>query len=165
VFVFQRTATAPRWRPGSGGGRRLKPASTKPQEGDGSLVGISCLADGADQLFARAVVDMGGALEVVIPAERYRDGLPEEALEAYDDLLSRASDVRRLDHVESNSTAHTDASIQMIQRADRLFAVWDGKPARGYGGTAGVVTYARERDIPLVVIWPDGEKRDQQSRE
>jgi hypothetical protein len=48
----------------------------------------------------------------------------------------------------------------MIQQADRLFAVWDGKPARGYGGTADVVAYARERDIPLVVIWPDGEKRD-----
>jgi hypothetical protein len=40
------------------------------------LVGISCLADGADQLFARAVLDLGGELEAVVPAARYRDGLP-----------------------------------------------------------------------------------------
>lgn len=39
------------------------------------LTGISCLADGADQIFARAVVDLGGALEVVVPARRYREGL------------------------------------------------------------------------------------------
>lgn len=30
--------------------------------GDG-LVGVSCLARGADQLFARAVLELGGALE------------------------------------------------------------------------------------------------------
>src|SRR5258705_3229550 len=67
------------------------------------LVGISCLADGADQIFARAVVDTGGKLEVVIPAGRYREALPEEALQEYDDLLSQTVTVQRLDHVESTS--------------------------------------------------------------
>ena len=45
--------------------------------------------DGADQLFAQAVLDAGGQLEVIIPAARYRDGLPEAAHAAYDALLSR----------------------------------------------------------------------------
>jgi hypothetical protein len=58
--------------------RAIRTELTQFQEGDGSLVGISCLADGADQLFARAVVDMGGALEVVIPAERYRMVFPRK---------------------------------------------------------------------------------------
>ncbi|GAB3762805.1 hypothetical protein [Microlunatus parietis] len=40
------------------------------------LVGISGLADGADQLFARAVLDAGGQLQVIVPAKRYREGLP-----------------------------------------------------------------------------------------
>jgi hypothetical protein len=31
------------------------------------VAGISCLADGADQIFARAVKDLGGKLEVIIP--------------------------------------------------------------------------------------------------
>ncbi|MDQ3154235.1 MAG: hypothetical protein M3R63_21790, partial [Actinomycetota bacterium] len=43
----------------------------------GELVGLSCLADGADALFARAVLDAGGTLVAVVPAEGYRDGLPE----------------------------------------------------------------------------------------
>jgi hypothetical protein len=44
-----------------------------------AVTGLSCLADGADQIFARAVVDLGGTLEAVIPAEEYRSGLPAEA--------------------------------------------------------------------------------------
>ena len=40
------------------------------------VTGISCLADGADQIFARAVTDLGGTLEAVIPATEYRAGLP-----------------------------------------------------------------------------------------
>jgi hypothetical protein len=32
------------------------------------LVGVTCLARGADQVFARAVLDLGGTLEVVLPA-------------------------------------------------------------------------------------------------
>jgi len=33
------------------------------------------------------------------------------------------------------------ASAYMIDHADELWAVWDGQPARGYGGTADVVAY------------------------
>jgi hypothetical protein len=44
--------------------------------------------------------------------------------------------------------------------ADELFAVWDGKPARAYGGTADVVTYTREHGTSVRVIWPDGAQRD-----
>jgi hypothetical protein len=127
----------------------------------GDLAGVSNLADGADQLFAQAVLDAGGQLEVIVPAARYRDGLPEPAHAAYDALLSRASSVHRLDRTESDEEAHMEASSAMLDRAERLFAVWDGKPARGYGGTADVVAEARNRGIPVTVIWPDGASRDQ----
>jgi len=128
------------------------------QEGD--LVGLSCLADGADQMFARAVLDAGGALEVIIPAEQYRDGLPEEAHVDYEELLTAARTVHRLDHVRSTSTAHMDGSVDMLKRAEQLFAVWDGQPARGYGGTADVVDFARELGMPVTIIWPKGATRD-----
>ena len=36
----------------------------------------------------------------------------------------------------------------MLDRADRLYAVWDGKPARGYGGTADVVTKHKDAESP-----------------
>jgi hypothetical protein len=121
-----------------------------------NLTGISCLADGADQIFARAVLDHGGRLEVIVPAVRYRDGLPEEARLAYDELLCRAGAVRRLDHEEPTSQSHMEASVEMLKGVDHLFAVWDGQPARAYGGTGDVVAHARQVGIPLTTIWPEG---------
>lgn len=126
----------------------------------GSLVGVSCLADGADQVFARAILDAGGALEVVVPAERYRDGLPEDAHAAFDELLAVAGVVHRLDHVEPTLTALMDASVEMLKRSERLLAVWDGLPARGYGGTADVVALAQKLGLPVTIIWPEGATRD-----
>ncbi|GAA0544156.1 hypothetical protein GCM10010172_27150 [Paractinoplanes ferrugineus] len=123
------------------------------------LVGVSCLADGADQIFARAVLAAGGTLEAVIPADDYRAGLPPQARAGLDDLLNRATAVLRCPHPRSTPTAYMDASRLMIDRADRLIAVWDGRPARSFGGTGDVVDYAREKSIPTVVIWPPGVTR------
>ena len=125
-----------------------------------SITGLSCLADGADQIFARAIVDLGGTLEVIIPAKEYRSGLPAEARAEYDDLLAHAEAVYQLPYTESTSESHMTASKLMIDKADELYAVWDGKPARGYGGTADVVSYARDHGTPVEVIWPVGAARD-----
>lgn len=124
------------------------------------LVGLSCLADGADTIFARAVLDAGGRLEVIVPAAQYREGLPAEHWPTYDALLAQAVRVRQLDHVESTEQAHMDASAAMLDDADELLAVWDGKPARGYGGTADVVEFARSRGVTVTVAWPDEASRD-----
>jgi hypothetical protein len=125
------------------------------------LVGIGNLADGADQLFAQAVLDVGGQLEVIAPAARYRDGLPQSSHAAYDALLAKASHVDRLNRTESTEQAHMEASTAMLARADQLFAVWDGQPARGYGGTADVVAEARRQGLPVTIIWPEGARREQ----
>jgi len=124
------------------------------------MTGVSCLADGADQIFARAVTDLGGTLEAVIPAAEYRQGLPADSQARYDDLFARAAAVRRLSFIESTSESYMAASKLMVDAVDELYAVWDGKPARGYGGTADVVAYARERGIPVHVIWPDCAQRE-----
>jgi hypothetical protein len=106
------------------------------------------------------VLDLGGQLEAVVPAARYRDGLPAEAHNGYDELLSRASRIHRLAHEESTAQSHMDASIEMLKEADHLFAVWDGLPARAFGGTADVVEHAREAGVPVTVVWPEGARRD-----
>ncbi len=124
------------------------------------LVGISCLADGADALFAQAVLDHGGSVLAIVPATHYRDGLPEDYRPIYDDLFQRAADVVQLQHVESTEQAHMDASDAMLGMADELVAVWDGNPARGFGGTADVVHAARQRNVPVRVVWPAGASRD-----
>ncbi|MEV5409256.1 hypothetical protein AB0K60_10530 [Thermopolyspora sp. NPDC052614] len=112
------------------------------------------------RFFARAVVDLGGELDVVVPAREYRECLPVEAHPGYDDLMRHAVRVHRLDFVESTSEAHMEASHLMLDKADELYAVWDGKPARGYGGTADVVAEARARGLAVRIIWPEGAQRD-----
>ncbi len=87
-------------------------------------------------------------------------GCPEEAHREYDGLLAQAAAIRRLPFTESTSESHMEASKAMIDNADELYAVWDGKPARAYGGTADVVAYAHERGTPVRVIWPRGAQRD-----
>jgi hypothetical protein len=125
-----------------------------------AVAGLSCLADGADQIFARAVLDAGGEIEAVVPALKYREGLPADALAEYDALLARAVTVHRLPFTESTSEAHMAASEFMIGLAGELWAVWDGEPARAYGGTADVVAYARDKGVPVRLIWPEGARRD-----
>jgi hypothetical protein len=67
------------------------------------VTGLSCLADGADQIFARAVLDAGGSIEAVVPATEYREGLPASSLAEYDSLLALASAVHRLPFTEGDA--------------------------------------------------------------
>ena len=44
--------------------------------------------------------------------------------------------------------------------ARTVATVWDGLPARGHGGTAEIVAYARTLGKPVTVIWREGVTRD-----
>ncbi|MFD3684870.1 hypothetical protein ACFWTE_08655 [Nocardiopsis sp. NPDC058631] len=123
------------------------------------MVGLSCLADGADTIFAEAVLASGAPLEAVVPATGYRDALPEEHHPVYDRLLGQAVLVHRLPHTASTPRSHLAAGRLLVERCDRLLAVWDGRPARGPGGTADVVSHARSLRHPVVVLWPEGTRR------
>lgn len=125
-------------------------------EASASLVGVSCLADGADELFAQAVLDLGGTLVAVLPARDLRPQLPPDYLGVFDSLLARALEVVCCDYERPEEEAYMAASARMVNRVDHLLAVWDGKPAQGLGGTADVVAYAREHGVPYTVIWPQG---------
>ncbi|MFI9718557.1 hypothetical protein ACIHFE_02725 [Streptomyces sp. NPDC052396] len=124
------------------------------------LVGVSCIADGPDAWFAEAVLLHGGRIEVVVPADEYRDGLPSWHHETYDALLRRASDVHHTGLIQSNSQAHMAGSELLVGLVDEVLAIWDGQPARGFGGTADVVAYADRTGVPVRVLWPTGATRD-----
>ncbi|MEU3018251.1 MULTISPECIES: hypothetical protein [unclassified Nocardiopsis] len=123
------------------------------------MVGLSCLADGADVVFAEAVVATGAPLEAIIPATGYREALPNEHHPVYDRLLGQAVLVHALPHDESDPSAHMAAGRLLVERCDQLVAVWDGEPARGPGGTADVVAYAHQVHRPVTVLWPEGASR------
>lgn len=124
------------------------------------LHGITCLADGADQLFARAILALNGTYEVIIPALDYRRQMVEwHNRAAFDELLGRACTVTYLPFKHSNRRAFMTASEEVLSRCDLLVAVWDGAPSRTLGDTADVVRAALARGLPVTVVWPTGARR------
>lgn len=123
------------------------------------LVGICSLAVGTDQLFARTVLQAGGQLHIVVPSSGYRTAFSRETVRAYDELLSAASSWETLSFEAPSEEAFLAAGQRVVENSDLLVAVWDGKPARGRGGTGDVVSYARDHDVEVVVIWPEGVSR------
>jgi hypothetical protein len=124
------------------------------------LVGVSCLARGSDQLFARAVLGLGGGLEVILPAADYREHVVEpDNLDEFDSLLRRAGTVRVLPFERSHRDAYAAAGEHVLSGVDLLLAVWDGAPPDGKGGTGDTVRTARTRGVPVKVIWPNGATR------
>jgi hypothetical protein len=122
------------------------------------LVGISCLAAGADQIFARTVLALGGRLEVVLPSSGYAGTLTGPDREAFDGLRRRADITRTLAHGHPDPDSYWQAGLHMLDSADLLVAVWDGGAPRGRGGTAEIAEYARGW-MPVRVVWPEGAAR------
>ncbi|MGW6454453.1 hypothetical protein ACWF94_00755 [Streptomyces sp. NPDC055078] len=125
------------------------------------LVGVSCIAAGSDSLFAEAVLDAGGRLVVVIPSEDYRQAKvkPDHA-DLFDRLQAEAGEVIVMPYETANRQAYEAANNVLLQRADRMVAVWNGSPPSGKGGgTADVVVDAQAAGIPVDVIWPEGAAR------
>lgn len=124
------------------------------------LHGVTCLADGSDQLFARAVLALGGSFEVILPAHDYRlQAVQWHNRPAFDELLVRATAVTRMPFKRSSRKAFMAASEELLRRCDLLLAVWDGNPSIVLGDTADVVRTATARHLPVTVLWPAGARR------
>lgn len=127
----------------------------------GPLEALSSLAEGADQLFAAIALEYGADLTVVIPSGDYEEGFGDTgSLDRYLGLKRRAAQEVRMDFARSTDEAYYAAGTYIADSCDRLVAVWDGLPARGHGGTAEIVAYARALGKPVTVIWREGVTRD-----
>jgi hypothetical protein len=123
------------------------------------LVALSALAEGADRLFARAVLDAHIPLYVPLPfsAEEYEKDFPD-SVDAFRALCREAEAVFPIPWAPgvapsdimmapgATPPAQRDwqyalAGIYLAQRSHILFALWDGQEARGTGGTAQIVHY------------------------
>lgn len=123
------------------------------------LTGVSCLARGADSVFARVLIELGGELEVILPSSDYRrvQVSPDHA-PLFDSLIESAASVRVMPWPTAGPQAYVAANNAMLDKVDSLVAVWDGKTG-AEGGTGHVVEEARTRQIPVTVIWPKGSRR------
>jgi hypothetical protein len=124
------------------------------------LVGVSSLAAGADQLFAAGVVERGGRLEIVLPCKGYEKTFSHsEDLRNFHSLLGRAASIETLNFEDPSEDAYLAAGHRVVELSEMLLAVWDGQRARGKGGTADIVDYARSRGVRIEIVWPAGTVR------
>lgn len=125
-----------------------------------ALVGVTCLAPGADSLFAEAVLEIGVPLEVLVPSADYRrTQVPTDCAAEWDAAIAAADVVTVLPFAEAGPEAYAAANEAMLGSVDELVAVWDGRPALDGGGTGAAVAEARRRGVPVTVIWPAGAMR------
>ena len=119
-------------------------------------IGISSVAFGADTLFVDTVMGAGLAWHAVLPLPKheFRADLSKADWEMVEHLIGRAEAVFQVAPTAERTEAYLDAGLETVDRCDVLVAVWDGLPSRGKGGTAEIVTYAREIGRPVVIVDP-----------
>ena len=118
------------------------------------IVGFSSLARGADQVFAKAVLETGGRLVFVRPTADYEDNYSGPDLDAFRALRAAASQEIEITAEAKGQDAFLAAGKRVAEESDVLFAVWDGRPAEGKGGTADIVAFAKTRELAIIQIDP-----------
>lgn len=122
--------------------------------------GISSLAEGADQIFAKEILKRDGVLLSVIPSAGYEAAFQtSQALDCYHFLKGRSTEIIELPFAQPTEEAYWAAGRKVVDLADEMLAVWDSEKSGGLGGTGDVVAYAREQGVPVTVIWPRGSSR------
>ena len=80
----------------------------------------------------------------ILPCQDYASSLvTDEGRARFDELRQAAATVITLPYPKPSEQAFLAAGQAVVDRCDHLFAIWDGQPARGLGGTADIVAYAR----------------------
>jgi len=119
------------------------------------IVLLTPLAEGADRLVARVVLDAGGELIAALPfeADEYRRDFPN-SVAAFDVLYCDARTTRRLvmpplhrQRVDGNARPrelqYALVGAYVARHSQVLLALWDGEPSDGLGGTAEIVRFRR----------------------
>jgi hypothetical protein len=126
----------------------------------GRVLAMTSLAAGSDQIFAECALAAGGDLTVIVPCDGYEATFENTAdLARYQELLNSAADVVTMPFPAPSEEAYWAAGRHVVDAADILIAVWDGRPAGGLGGTADVVRYAEDAGREVLRIWPAGASR------
>ncbi len=126
----------------------------------GAVHGVTCLAEGADQIFAEAVLARGGSFEAIVPAADYRVAAVRHAnRRRFDALIGSARQVVSMPFERSADQAFAAANEAMVGRIDGLIAVWDGVVDDRPGSTAHAVVRAGIAGVPITRLWPAGARR------
>ncbi|MFN3591823.1 MAG: hypothetical protein ACK4TG_06520, partial [Thermaurantiacus sp.] len=120
---------------------------------------LSALSDGADSLVAEAAINRGFALDCILPfaPECYvEDFCDAEEQDSFRKLFAAAENRLILPgQRDREAAAYALAGEAIVAQSTLLVAVWDGRPGKGWGGTADVVETAVESGVPVLQISPN----------
>jgi hypothetical protein len=114
---------------------------------------LSSLAAGSDQVFATAALSLGIPVLAVLPLEGYERYFHGEGLANYRQLLDKCESIQ-LTWKGAPERAFFEAGKYVVRHCDTMFAIWDGAPAEGLGGTADIVHYAAKCGRRIIHINP-----------
>lgn len=117
------------------------------------IEGYSSLAEGSDQIFAQTVLDLGGTLYAVIPMPAYERVFSSHGLQEYLALKSRSKPIV-LEAQQTDEISFFTAGKFIVEKTEIIFAVWDGQPSEGFGGTADIVDFAKFQKKRIIHINP-----------
>lgn len=118
---------------------------------------LSSLAEGADRLVVERILSFRPRTHLIVPLplplENYRmDFSSPDSLKEFDRLLAKAADVILLPETACRDESYRMAGIFIVEHAEVLIALWDGRGALGKGGTGDIVETARKKGLPLAWI-------------
>jgi hypothetical protein len=116
---------------------------------------VSPLAEGADRLLAQVAIAHGWQLAVPMPFTRdeYEKDFPAST-QVFAELLAHAgAEAVELDGSrDAENQAYLAVGRFVLGNSDVLIAVWNGKDAKGVGGTGQIATEAHGAGIPVIHI-------------
>lgn len=116
--------------------------------------GFCSLAIGADQLWAQVLEQRSIPFNVIVPCRNYEKTFSQTHIDEYRRLLSLAATRRFLSFVEPSQEAFFEAGKSVVKESDLMLAVWNGRPSKGLGGTADIVTFAKQVGKTVIQINP-----------
>lgn len=136
----------------------------KEHEPTANFEALSPLAEGADTLFARVAISMGLPLKVILPFEvdeYLKDFSTDRDRQEFYEVYNTVKDTDRIFSGSRSGKEKGQLFLEMgrklVDEADFLIAIWNGKTGKGIGGTTDVVTYAIEKKKNILVISPEWE--------
>lgn len=116
---------------------------------------FSPLAIGADQLVAECGFENPATRLIVLlpmPVEDYLEGFSASEKKGFLWLFDRREKIIQLPHSGKKDEAYLKMGDFLLDSIDYLIVMWNGKPARGIGGTAQIVKLARQIRMPTAWI-------------
>lgn len=111
---------------------------------------ISGMALGWDQALAGAAVALRIPFIAAVPFEGVEQHWPTEAQARFHRLLAAAAEVVFVCDAQGPfKRAFQVRNEWMVDRADRMVALWDGS----WGGTFNCVRYAEKKGVPIDNLW------------